>query len=502
MPATPHDDPNIPARGATSRFSGELWVISPRAKRTNGPRWETWGTLASMGSLNPTNWNRLWLAEVASFLPRPGVAASYKVVALLQLIGHSTSALSLLTIATMLFTKGLFVAAALPWAFAKTDKNGPDKDGKYWISGEGIEAAFIPYGASITDLLIDDQYGISRDIIAGYDNATHYSIDKAHPHFGGVPGRYANRIRNSTFEIDGKTYKVKPNDNPTPEAPDGADTLHGGPDGWDYRNFTVVAHTKSSITFSLVDPDGKEGFPGEVVSYVTYTLTGRDWDIKIVALATTKKTPIMLTSHTYWNLDGFSNNETNTVSNHTLHMPYSGQRVGVDNILIPTGDILANKKGSANDFWSEPKQIGDQANNKELKNNCGFNCTGYDNCYIVNRGGLGDYDWRTEGPVASLSSSWSGIQVDIYTDQDAFQFYSCTQQSGAVPLKKNQGLDGNPDFPRTIPRYGCVVMEVQDWIDGINHPEWHREKKQLFEPGGDPYVLQARYSFSLKGKSS
>ncbi|KAM0302736.1 hypothetical protein ACHAPM_004739 [Fusarium culmorum] len=397
-----------------------------------------------------------------------------------------------------MFFKTAVIAALLPSVFATKGK-GPNKDGKYWLSGDGIKAAFIPYGASITNLLIDDQYGISRDIVAGFDNATHYSIDKGHPHLGGVPGRYANRIRNSTFEIDGKDYHVKPNDNPTKESPDGADTLHGGPDGWDYRNFTVVSYTDSSITFSIVDPDGKEGFPGEVVSYVTYTLEGMDWDIKIVALATTKKTPIMLTSHTYWNLDGFSNNETNTVSNHSLHMPYGGQRMDVDNILIPTGDIIANKKGSVNDFWSKRKMIGDQENNEDLKNNCGFNCTGYDTCFTVNRGQLGNYDWRTEGPVASLSSTWSGIQVDIYSDQDAFQFYSCTQQKGDFPLKRTQGLKDNKDFPRTIPKYGCVVLEVQDYIDGINHPEWMRDQKQFFEPGGDPYVLQAKYTFSLKG---
>jgi aldose 1-epimerase len=253
----------------------------------------------------------------------------------------------------------------------------PDKDGKYWIHGDGIKAAFIPYGASISDLVIKDKHGIERDIVLGFDNATHYSIDKAHPHLGGVPGRYANRIKNSTFEIDGKDYHITPNENPTEEAPDGADTLHGGPDGWDWRNFTVVSYSKSSITFSIVDPDGKEGFPGEVVSYITYTLTGKHWDIKMVALATTKKTPIMLSSHTYWNLDGFGNDETDTALNHTLHLPYSGQRVAVDNILIPTGEFLANKKGSVNDFWSKPKQIGASFNDPELVDNCGFNCTGY-----------------------------------------------------------------------------------------------------------------------------
>jgi aldose 1-epimerase len=386
--------------------------------------------------------------------------------------------------------------AALPLAAAAASGNGttpqPDKDGKYWLQGDGVKAAFIPYGASISDLIINDRYGIPRDIIMGFDNASYYSVDEAHPHLGGVPGRYANRIKNSTFEIDGESFTVDANDN------DGLNTLHGGSDGWDYRNFTVVSHTDSSITFSIVDPDGKEGFPGEVVSYITYTLTGKDWDIKMVALATTKKTPIMLSSHAYWNLDGFANNETNLALNHTFNMPYGGLRVGVDNILIPTGELLPNLNGSVNDFWSAPKQIGASFEDPELVDNCGFNCTGYDNCYLVNRGQLGSYDWRTTEPVASLSSEWSGIKIDVWSDQDAFQMYSCNFQDGTFALKKSQGLFDEADFPRTVPQYGCVVMEVQDWIDGINHPEWARTSKQIFGPGDEPYVLQAKYRFSVE----
>lgn len=253
----------------------------------------------------------------------------------------------------------------------------PDAKGKYWIHGKGISASFVPYGASISNLVLHDKYGVPRDIVMGFDNAIHYSVDKVHPHLGGVPGRYANRIKNSTFELDGKTYHIEPNENKTPEHPKGLNTLHGGPDGWDWRDFDVVAHTDNSITFSIVDPDGKEGFPGEVVSYVTYTMGDMTWDAKMVAIATTKKTPIMLSSHTYWNLDGFSNTETNTVLNHTFHLPYSGQRVGVDNILIPTGEILPNPKGSVNDFWSAPKQIGEGFADPQIHGNCGFNCTGY-----------------------------------------------------------------------------------------------------------------------------
>ncbi|KAK1761409.1 galactose mutarotase-like domain-containing protein [Echria macrotheca] len=411
---------------------------------------------------------------------------------------------SILAAAAAVFV-GASSAASVPSSSASVPSSsasvpGPDANGKYWIHGEGISAAFIPYGASISDLLIKDQYGITRDIVAGFDNASYYSIDKQHPHFGGVPGRYANRIKNSTFEIDGVSYKVTPNENPTAQAPLGADTLHGGPDGWDWRNFTVVAYTNSSITFSIVDPDGKEGFPGEVVAFITYSLGKMTWDFKMVAIATTKTTPIMLSSHTYWNLDGFSNNQTNLALNHSFYMPYGGQRVDVDNILIPTGDIIANKPGSVNDFWSAPKQVGHSFNDPEIHGNCGFNCTGYDTCYLVNRDF--PYDWRKDGYVARMQSAWSGIQVDIYSDQEAFQLYSCNFQDGTMALKKSQGLFDNPKFPRTIPKYGCFVMEVEDWIDAINQPQWQREKKHIFSPGGDPYVLQASYRFSINSTAT
>lgn len=116
--------------------------------------------------------------------------------------------------------------------------------------------------------------------------------------------------------------------------------------------------------------------------------------------------------------------------NHTLSLPYSGQRVGVDGILIPDGTILPNKKGSVNDFWSAPKQLGASFGDPEIQGNCGTGCAGYDTCYLVNRAQNGPYNWRTDGPVATLSSDFSGISVDTYTDQDAFQIYTCSGQNG------------------------------------------------------------------------
>lgn len=119
-----------------------------------------------------------------------------------------------------------------------------------------------------------------------------------------------------------------------------ANQLHGGPHGWDWRNFTVTSLTNTSITFSLLDPDGSQGFPGAVISHITYTLSPHTWHIRMTALALTKKTPIMLSSHVYWNLDGYGNAKDETALNHVLYMPKARRRVGVDGNLIPTGQIL------------------------------------------------------------------------------------------------------------------------------------------------------------------
>ncbi|KAK8188152.1 galactose mutarotase-like domain-containing protein [Phyllosticta capitalensis] len=385
---------------------------------------------------------------------------------------------------------------ALALALSAAGVSAQNADGKYTISAEGIRANFIPYGASISNLFLNDSNGIERDIVLGFDNASYYSIDKLHPHLGGVPGRYANRIKNGTFEIDGITYNTVKNEN------DGVDTLHGGSNGWDWRNWTVAAYTSNSITFTLFDKDGEQGFPGDVQSFVQYTLTPYTWHLKMGATALTKKTPIMLSSHTYWNLDGFQSNDTANALNHTFSLPYSGQRVGVDSILIPDGTILPNEKGSVNDFWSSPKQIGKDIAKPEIQGNCGAGCAGYDTCFIVNRAQDGPYDWRTKGPVASLSSDFSGIKVDVFTDQDAFQMYSCNSMNGTLPIKNTQGFFNNTNRPRVVEKYGCVVMEVEDWIDSINQPEWQREKKNIFGPETDPYVLQAEYRFTVGGKGA
>lgn len=167
----------------------------------------------------------------------------------------------------------------------------------------------------------------------------------------------------------------------------------------------------------------------------------------------------------------------------------------MDPYLVPDGLIAPNTRYGINDFWSySGKQIGKNMTRKEMYGNCGQNCTGYDNNYLINRDvGKELRWWMDKGPVATLRSKWSAIRLNVYTDQSAVQFYSGNKMDGTLPLKTGQGLQNNSKRPRVVEKYGCVGLSFQDWNDGINNPEWGRQPKQQFGPGDAPFVLQAAY---------
>lgn len=165
------------------------------------------------------------------------------------------------------------------------------QDGKYTISANGIRASFIPYGASITNLFVNDTLNLERDIVVGYDNAQDYLAATINRHLGGITGRYTNRIANASFMLDGMQYRTI--------ADEGNSTLHSSLDGWDSRNWTLVAHTTDSITFSIAEPGDTDGCPGKVVAYVTHTVVDVPrprWLVRIVALSLTETSPLMLAS--------------------------------------------------------------------------------------------------------------------------------------------------------------------------------------------------------------
>ena len=363
----------------------------------------------------------------------------------------------------------------------------PDPFQKYTISAPGINASFIPYGARLTNLYVNDKNGFPQDIVLGYDDTRQYLKDTEtdHTYYGPIVGRYANRIKNGTFTVQGVTSHIPENDNK------GHDTLHGGTIGYDQRNWTVVSANETTITFSFLD-QGFEGFPGNIITYATYTVSaGPQWTSRLISIPLDEPTPIMLANHVYWNLDAFSNPSDNTLLNHTLHMPYASRYVEIDNIEVPTGAIgIVNN--TFLDFTS-PKQIGRDIN--QAVNACGFGCVGYDNAFILDRPRYSAPE-ATDLSMLTMSSKVTGIQLDIKTNQQSLQIYTCDNMKGTIPVKKSQehSTNGSTTY---VPKYGCIVIETQQWIDGINHPEWGQNQYQIYTVGSEPAVVYAQHDFSI-----
>lgn len=365
----------------------------------------------------------------------------------------------------------------------------------YTITAQNITAVFTPYGARLTSVLVPDRNGALQDVALGYDNGTQYLYDTAHNHtyFGAVVGRYANRIKNGTFTLDGQTYHIPTNEN------GGKDTLHGGNVGYDQRNWTLLSHNESSISFMLLD-DGFEGFPGKVLTTAVYSVSsypsgprGQNQPrltTKLTAVALDHATPIMLSNHIYWNLNAF---KAQTILNDTtLWMPYSDRYIETDPILIPTGEIGLVSNTPALDFL-DPKLLGTAINN--ATGVCGNNCTGIDNAFIIDRPAYSRDD-DANFPVLSVWSNITGIQMTVKTNMQGLQIYSCNGQDGSIPIKASQAQRNNGTGAQYVNKYGCLVIEPQVWIDGINNPQWGVQNYEIFSPETGPSVNYATYDFS------
>lgn len=310
-----------------------------------------------------------------------------------------------------------------------------------------------------------DVNNVTRDVSMGYDSASVYHERPDNETFGGIQGQYSNdNTASNEYQLaPGGMVDTVPallQDNPTT-----ADT----PTSWSRRNWTIVAQTIISVTFSLVDihpvAEADPSFPGQTVTYVTHTLTPKRYHVRIVSLSTTDYTPLMPISRTYWNLDALADPATPTVLNHTLRLPYSGLRVQVDNSTrVATGLIEENSLYSIYDFWHASKPLGRNLTSPRARSTCGVNCTGYDTTFLINRDAAithsgsdspYTYDWTTT-PVAQLESKFSGLRMYLYTDQAALHVETCNNFNGSVPLKADQGLLGGVR-DATVQQHGCVA---------------------------------------------
>ncbi|KAJ5888580.1 hypothetical protein N7495_008621 [Penicillium taxi] len=371
---------------------------------------------------------------------------------------------------------------------------------EYTIQAGNITAKLIPHGARLTSLLVPDRNGDVQDVIVGYDDPKEYLHDSEtnRTFFGATVGRYANRIKNGTFSIDGTSYHIPENEH------GGLDVLHGGPVGYDMRNWTVTANSSSSVTFTLLD-EGFENFPGDVLSHATFSVSTEKTSenpkglpqltTKLVSLALTQKTPIMLANHIYWNLNAFK--EPNILNNTWLQLPLSKRFLTGDTLEVPTGQIqdVNSAYDGALDFTAS-KLIGKDIG--KTSGLCGADCTGYDTCWLVDR--PASYAASNSiVPSLHLASNTTGITLDVATNQAALQIYTCGGQNGTIATKESQAKrnlaqDGSSGATH-VNKYGCIVIETEDWIDGINQPQWGRSDYQIFGPDDGPAFNWATYQF-------
>jgi aldose 1-epimerase len=206
--------------------------------------------------------------------------------------------------------------------------NGKNADLFTLKNSSGMTVTITNYGAGIVSIITPDRHGHWADVALGYDNLNGYVLGTAY--FGGVVGRYANRIAGGAFQLDGKNYHVTVNDGPN--------CLHGGKIGFNkvlWSAKILKSSPEPSIMMTYISPDGEEGFPGTAIVSVTYTLT-EDNQIRMDFSGTSDRTTILnVCNHSYFNLTG---DPTKSILDHELTI-HAERYTPVDQYLIPTGEL-------------------------------------------------------------------------------------------------------------------------------------------------------------------
>lgn len=272
-------------------------------------------------------------------------------------------------------------------------------------AGNGVSAVVLSYGATLQKLFAPDRAGKVADVVLGYDDLASY-VD--HPNYFGVTvGRYANRIADGKFALDGKTYQLPQND--------GGNSLHGGGKGFDKASWQIIS-VKSGPTASVVlrhiSPDGDSGYPGKLTATVTYTLDEAGNLGILFEASTDKPTVVNMTNHAIFDLGGEGSVEGAT--GHRLTIP-AARFTPVNDKLIPTGE-LKPVAGTVFDFRS-PRRVADG-----LRDGTDPQIVfgrGYDHNFALDKG-------PTARPelAARLEDPASGRVLEVLTTEPGVQFYA------------------------------------------------------------------------------
>ena len=298
----------------------------------------------------------------------------------------------------------------------------------------GLEAKIMTYGGTLIALRVPDRNGAFADIVLGFDELAPYLANP--PYFGGLIGRYANRIANGSFLLNGKVHRLARND--------GANHLHGGVMGFD--KVIWQARPQSSpggpeLKLKYRSTAGEEGYPGNLDVKVVYTLNDSNELRLDYTVTTDAPTVVNLTHHAYFNLSG-----SETVLNHTVRL-MAKRFLPVDQTLIPTGE-QRSVEGTPFDFM-QPAAIGSRLHMDEAQLRL---AGGYDHNWILSGG-------EESCPLAAeVYEPVTGRVLRIYTTQPGIQFYTGNMLDGSIQGK----------LRRVYVKHSGLCLEPQHFPDSPN----------------------------------
>ena len=356
-------------------------------------------------------------------------------------------------------TKEELTESGLKRSDFQTEVNGEKTDLFVLKNKNKMEVCVTNFGGRIVSVMVPDKDGNMKDVVLGFDSIQDYI--KYPSDFGASIGRYANRINQGRFTLDGVEYQLPQNNY--------GHCLHGGPKGFQYRVYKGVQKSDQELQLVYLAKDGEEGFPGNLQCTVIMKLTDDNAiDIQYEA-ETDKPTIVNMTNHSNFNLDG----DPSTDNSDYLLTLNADSYTPVDSTFMTTGEIVT-VEGTPMDF-RKPTAIGANINQdfEQLKNGNGI-----------------DHNWvlNTQGDVnkvcATLESPTIGIVLDVYTNEPGIQVYCGNFLDGTLTGKK--GIVYN--------FRASVCLETQKYPDTPNKPEW---ASAVLRPG-EKYQSECIYKFSVR----